>query len=154
MSEPLYLLDTGVLLALVRGQALGRSIDQRFGLRAAKQRPLVCIVTHGELWVLARRNNWGPQKSTVLQTMFDSLVTVDIIHSAVIEAYVELDLRSRDHPAGARNMGKNDLWIAAAAKATSAMLLTLDRDFAHLIPDPVAGVIIDSPPGASQTTSP
>lgn len=153
MSEPLYLLDTGVLLTLVRGQALGRSIDQRFGLRAAKQRPLVCIVTHGEIWVLARRNNWGPQKCTVLRTMLDDLVTVDISHSAVIEAYVELDQLSRAHPDGARNMGKNDLWIAAAAKATGAMLLTLDQDFAHLIPNHVAGIIIDSQPGASEPSA-
>ena len=153
MSEPLYLLDTGVLLTLVRGQTLGRSIDQQFGLRAAKQRPFVCIVTHGEIWVLARRNDWGPQKCAALQTMLDNLVAVDISHSAVIEAYIELDLLSRAHPDGARNMGKNDLWIAAAAKATGAMLLTLDQDFAHLIPAPVAGVILDSQPGASQTIS-
>lgn len=150
MSERLYLLDTGVLLTLVRGQALGRSIDQRFGLRAAKQRPLVCIVTHGELRVLARRNNWGRQKRAALQTTLDNLVTVDISHPAVIEAYVELDLLSQAHPAGARNMGKNDLWIAAAAKTTGAMLLTLDQDFAHLIPTHVAGVIIDPQPGASE----
>jgi hypothetical protein len=31
MSDPLYLLDTNVLLLLVRGQDLGRHIDQRFG---------------------------------------------------------------------------------------------------------------------------
>ena len=44
MSEPLYLLDTNVLLFLARGGALGQHIDARFGLRAARQRPLVCVV--------------------------------------------------------------------------------------------------------------
>jgi len=29
-------------------------------------------------------------------------------------------------------MGKNDLWIAATASATSAKLLTSDQDFLHL----------------------
>ena len=29
-------------------------------------------------------------------------------------------------------MGKNDLWIAACAKATGATLLTTDKDFDHL----------------------
>ncbi len=32
----------------------------------------------------------------------------------------------------ARNMGKNDLWIAAAAHIIQATLLTTDKDFLHL----------------------
>jgi tRNA(fMet)-specific endonuclease VapC len=32
----------------------------------------------------------------------------------------------------ARNMGKNDLWIAASAHATKATLLTTGKDFFHL----------------------
>lgn len=32
----------------------------------------------------------------------------------------------------ARNMGKNDLWIAATASALDLTLLTTDRDFDHL----------------------
>jgi len=32
----------------------------------------------------------------------------------------------------ARNMGKNDLWIAATAYVTEATLLTMDKDFEHL----------------------
>jgi predicted nucleic acid-binding protein len=31
-----------------------------------------------------------------------------------------------------RNMGKNDLWIAATAYALNAVLLTTDADFDHL----------------------
>ncbi len=32
----------------------------------------------------------------------------------------------------AKNMGKNDLWIAATASVLSATLLTTDNDFSHL----------------------
>ena len=32
----------------------------------------------------------------------------------------------------ARNMGKNDLWIAATASVLEAKLLTTDADFGHL----------------------
>jgi hypothetical protein len=64
-------------------------------------------------------------------------------HPSVIDAYVELDLASQNHPDGARNMGKNDLWIAACAKAGSATLLTTDNDFSHLIPDHLDGEVID-----------
>jgi tRNA(fMet)-specific endonuclease VapC len=143
MSEPLYLLDTNVLLFLTRGSALGKHIDARFGLRAARQRPLVCVVSHGEVWVLARRNGWGDEKQAALRNLLENVVNVDINHPRVIDAYVELDLVSQSNPAGARNMGKNDLWIAAAAKASGATLLTTDNDFDHLIPDHLAGVVID-----------
>lgn len=32
----------------------------------------------------------------------------------------------------ARNMGKNDIWIAATASVLGAVLLTTDNDFDHL----------------------
>lgn len=44
-----YLLDTSVMMLLVRGEEPGRAIDQRFGLSSATERPLVSIVTHAEL---------------------------------------------------------------------------------------------------------
>lgn len=138
-----YLLDTNVLLALVRGGALGAAIDERFGLRAAAQRPLICVVTHGEIKVLARRNGWGAQKLASLDEALAAFVTVDINHPRVVDAYVELDLASQSHPDGARNMGKNDLWIAAAAKAAGATLLTMDKDFEPLLGTQLDGVYID-----------
>ena len=144
MSEPVYLLDTSVVLPLVRGNALGSHIDQRFGLRSARQRPLVSVVSLGEVHVLAKRNGWGEAKLRSLSNALDNLVVVDISHPSVIEAYVQLDLLSQSHPDGARNMGKNDLWIAACAKAAGATLLTTDNDFSHLIPEHLDGEVIDA----------
>lgn len=130
----LYLLDTNVVLALVRGRALGLFIDSTFGLSTAKRRPAISVVTHGEVRALASRNRWGEDKLTALQGMLDALVTVDVNVAEVIDAYVEIDIYSQQHPDGARNMGKNDLWIAACAKASGATLLTTDKDFDHLNP--------------------
>ncbi len=113
MSQRIYLLDTSVILPLVRGNALGKHIDQRFGLQASAQRPFVSVVSLGEVRVLAKRNDWGAAKLRSLSNALDNLVVVDINHPSVIDAYVELDLVSQSHPDGARNMGKNDLWIAA-----------------------------------------
>lgn len=148
MSDRLYLLDTSVVFALVRGKELGQSIDAMFGLSRIQVRPLVSIVTHGEIWVLAHRNRWGEAKREALRSALENLVTVDIHPPAVIEAYVEADLRSQDHPEGSRNMGKNDLWIAACARAAGAHLLTNDQDFAHLFPDFVEGTVIPHVAGA------
>jgi predicted nucleic acid-binding protein len=130
----LYLLDTNVVLALVRGKALGVFIDSTFGLSTAQCRPVISVVTHGEVRALASRNGWGGAKLTALQGALDALVTVDVNVAEVIDAYVEIDIYSRQHPDGARNMGKNDLWIAACAKASGATLLTTDKDFDHLNP--------------------
>lgn len=132
MTSRLFLLDTNIVLTLVRGNALAMSIDKRFALRASKVSPLISIVTHGEVLVLARRNGWGANKLNALQQALDSLVTVDINHPDVLDAYVEIDLFSQSYAQGARNMGKNDLWIAACAKAAGATLLTTDKDFEHL----------------------
>ena len=108
-----FLLDTNIVLTLVRGNDLATRIDATYGLRASAVRPLISIVTHGEVRVLAERNRWGDAKRRALQRALDELVTVDIHHPAVLDAYVAIDLASQGHPEGARNMGKNDLWIAA-----------------------------------------
>lgn len=106
------------------------------------QRPLICVVTHGEIKVLAQRTGWGSKKLAAMDEALAAFVTVDINHPRVIDAYVELDLASQSHPDGARNMGKNDLWIAAAAKAAGATLLTTDKDFEHLLGAQLDGVYI------------
>jgi len=64
VSHRIYLLDTSVILPLVRGNALGKHIDQRFGLQASAQRPFVSVVSLGEVRVLAKRNDWGDRCST------------------------------------------------------------------------------------------
>lgn len=135
----LYLLDTNIVLALVRGQALGAT----FGLSAGKRRPAISVVTHGEVRVLASRNGWGTAKIEALQNALDAIVTVDINIAEVIDAYVEIDIYSQQHSGGARSMGKNDLWIAACAKASGATLLTTDKDFDHLDPDLLTVKYID-----------
>ena len=85
------------------------------------------------------------------QTLSD-VVTVDLGHPGVVEAYVEFDLISQAHPDGAWNMGKNDLWIAAAAKAAGATLLTTDKDFDHLVGDHLDGEVIDPTVVGAETT--
>ena len=134
MSDPFYVLDTNIVLTLVRGNTLARFIDNQFGLRSSKVRPAISIVTHGEVRVLASRNGWGAAKLTALRNALDNLVTIDIYHPAVLDAYVEIDVYSQRHPSGARNMGNNDLWTSACARAANAVLLTTDKDFDHLSP--------------------
>lgn len=144
MAEPPYLLDTSVLLPLIRGKELGRYIDTTYKLSSQPGRHLICSVTHGEILALAAANGWGSAKRGALQRMLESLVTVDIYDDDVITCYVEMVTASRAYPKGSREkMGQNDLWIAAVTKATSAVLLTADKDFDHLHPAHIQRIYID-----------
>ncbi len=78
------------------------------------------------------------KKFQVLQRIFDSVVIVEVRYSDLIAAYAEIDTFSQGKhenrllKMSARNMGKNDLWIAATAYTTGSQLLTADKDFNHL----------------------
>ncbi len=124
-----YLLDTNVLLALVRGKTLGEAIDSRFGLRSAINRSMICVVTAGEMLSLAHQFAWGRTKRDELQAILDEVVWIDINHPDIIDAYAEIDFASRSQ---GLKMGKNDVWIAATAKVSKTTLLTTDQDFDHL----------------------
>lgn len=49
-----------------------------------------------------------------------------------IDAYSQGKLENQPLKKSSRNMGKNDLWIAAIASLTNSTLITTDRDFSHL----------------------
>ena len=88
--------------------------------------------------MLARRNNWGSKRLKIVEKMYDQLVVVDINSQDILDACIDVDLFSDGkHPGktlslSSRNMGKNDLWIAATAIVTNSALNTADRDFEHL----------------------
>ena len=110
-----YVLDTNVLLHLIRGQALGAKIDQAFGLTSTLHRQIVSIVSQAELWVIADRKGWGGAKRSALQHALDNLVVMPIDSLDLVEAYVKIARADSAAAEGARNLGKNDIWIAATA---------------------------------------
>ena len=127
-----YLLDTNILLAYVRWQALAQYIEKTYQLGTLQPAPLISIVSEAEIRVLAAQNKWGPFKVKMLEEkMLDFLTIVPIPHKDMLNAYVEIDDFSRRH---GHIMGKNDIWIAATARVEHATILTTDRDFDHLHP--------------------
>jgi tRNA(fMet)-specific endonuclease VapC len=131
----LYLFDTSVLLALLRGKQLGSYLNQTFRLSEVINRPIISVVSHGEIMAMAERNAWGDKKRAGLQNMLDDLITIDLSDPLIIANYVLVDQKNLSHPKGARNISDNDMWIAATAIATGALLLTTDQDFLHLHPN-------------------
>ncbi|HEX8507303.1 MAG TPA: PIN domain-containing protein [Hymenobacter sp.] len=104
-------------------------------------RTLLSVVVAAELEVFALRAKWLEQKRRYLQNMRARFPPIEIT-DALIPAYAHLDAYSQGHlpaqplppPLTARNMGKNDLWIAATALYFDTELHTADNDFDHLIP--------------------
>ncbi len=141
--KPSYVLDTNILLALVRGNSLGLSIDTAYGLRAHLQRHVVSVVSQAELLVLADRKNWGQAKRDAVHLMFENLVVLPVDGEALLRAYVEVSRADMAWREGPRNMGKNDIWIAATAVSSGLPLLTTDKDFRFLDGDLVQVLWID-----------
>lgn len=135
MPSPSYVLDTNILVHLIRDDAIGQHVNDKYELTEQTLWPVICVVSHGEILSLAQRLGWGEAKIKRMEQLLDDLVTVGISHPDVLRAYAEVDVTSQRHAEGARNMGKNDLWIAAVTRVSGGTLITTDKDFDHLHPD-------------------
>lgn len=128
---PAWILDTNILVHLLRGKAAGRDLDQRFGLTTSAVRPSICIVTVGECLSLAKQFGWGAQKQKALRDLLNQLPVVDINEPSILDRYAEIDAVCK---AAGNKLKKNDLWIAASAAVLGAAVLTCDRDFSGIPP--------------------
>ena len=102
-------------------------------------RAIISVVVAGELEAFALKSSWGQRKVAVIRSMFERFgvfeIGANLIPSyAQLDAYSQGKLTTQPLPPGmsARNMGKNDLWIAATALYFDLELHTADRDFDHL----------------------
>lgn len=138
--DPLFLLDTNILVHLVRGDAIWQRIVAQYAPLLADPKPILSIVTVGEIRSLALQFGWQVARLNQMQFALTCFPTVNIDHAVILDAYAMLDAYalSRGH-----TLGKNDLWIAATAHVMSAILLTTDRDFDILHPMFVQRIWVD-----------
>ena len=123
----LVVFDTNVVIAHLRRQQL-------LPLRA-----MLPFAVVGELEAFALKADWGYQKVAFLRQLLERYPLVGFVPElatiyARLDAYSQGKLQGQPLPAGmsARNMGKNDLWIAATALYLDLPLHTMDNDFDHL----------------------
>jgi tRNA(fMet)-specific endonuclease VapC len=133
-----YFLDTNILLAYLRKHHLVNTIQTYFEDEGGPVQMFTSAVCIGELTSIGIRNNWGEQKMEALDSLKDSVLITTELNELMIRRYAEIDafsqgrLQEKQLRGSARNMGKNDLWIAATASVLNATLITTDKDFDHL----------------------
>jgi predicted nucleic acid-binding protein len=130
MPSP-FLLDTNILVHLIRRDVLGANINLLYAPLLTDPRPAISTVTGGELRSLAYQWNWGEERKEQMRFLLGYFDRVPVDALEIQEAYAVLDAYSESM---GRTMGKNDVWIAASAHVTGRSLLTTDRDFDHLHP--------------------
>lgn len=95
----------------------------------------ISIASIAEVQSIAFQNNWGSVKLTSLEYLFNNVTVIELT-DILIDSYINIDAFSqRNHPRfqefphkTSRNMGKNNLWIAATASLlnlTSLQMQTL-----------------------------
>ena len=132
-----FVLDTNIIILLVRETSRERVADL-IGLNDSENQFIISIVTVGELESFGLQNRWGDRKFATMYGILEDVVNVGLEYESIISEYAQIDAFSqRRHSSrllnvSARNMGKNDLWIAATASALDVPLITADADFDHL----------------------
>lgn len=100
-------------------------------------RLVVPIIVAGELEAFALKADWGIQKvqrkNYILRRfpIADLETEITLIY-AQVDAFSQGKLQGYSLGTSARNMGKNDIWIAATALYLDMELHTTDNDFDHL----------------------
>jgi len=135
-----FVLDTGMVLGYIRGAGYAEYAEKHFSVSTPPNISVVSVVTIGEIYSLSVQFDWGSEKQRKLKEVLSKLPVVDINHSEILEKYAEIDAFSQGkHPSKrlpqgmtSRNMGENDVWIAATCSVLGGILLTTDHDFDHL----------------------
>lgn len=133
-----YLFDTNILLLYMRPSDLKEKVEQMLNLQDKMDTLIVSVVSVGEIKSLAIQNKWGERRLEKLEALLQKILIADIRINSILQRYAEIDAFSQGKLSTlkanftARNMGKNDLWIAATASVLNIPLLTTDNDFDHL----------------------
>ncbi len=134
-----YLWDTNILIHCIRHSDQFAEMNRAHNFFAAGNRVFLSVVNLGEIESFGHQRNWGLPKWEKLQRVVGSVSLLNI-YEEVIHAYARIDVFSQGKLVGqplplglsARNMGKNDLWLAATAHVGNLVFVTSDRDFDHL----------------------
>jgi tRNA(fMet)-specific endonuclease VapC len=130
------LLDTNIIINYVRNERFRKHFQKNYQIKGNTL--ITSVVVVGELESFALQPKWRESKQNDLKDILEDLIIFPIRIQQIINRYAEIDafsqnkLTNKPLKMSARNMGKNDIWIAATASVYDMTLLTMDNDFEHL----------------------
>jgi predicted nucleic acid-binding protein len=127
--EPIVL-DPEILLELFRGKEFGQWLDATYRLRERPNRPIVSIVTVGEILAIAERRGYGAERRDRLEELLADVVVVDVTRP--IAEWFALILAETQRIG--KPIGEDDTWISATTAALEATLIAKDTDFDKIPP--------------------
>ncbi len=136
-----YILDTNIVLIYTRESPLTKIIENKYSLFNSKNKLYLSVVTIAELKSLILQRNYGEKKLRILEDMLNDFSIIDINIDEILDRYAKIDaysqgkLKKKKGDFTARNMGENDLFIAATSSVYDLVLITTDKDFNHLSPE-------------------
>ncbi|MEY4539767.1 MAG: hypothetical protein RLZZ306_1524 [Bacteroidota bacterium] len=130
------LFDTNIILTIARTKFPSKIIEY---LNPEDEQIYISVVNIAEAQCIAFQNGWGKAKMVAMEYFFNQVRAIEVT-DILVPSYINIDAFSQcSHPEIAvyehitpRNMGKNDLWIAATASLLNLKLITTDADFDHL----------------------
>ena len=120
------MLDTGLLIHALRGSPAFTVIDKNLGLTARGFRPVISIISQGELLGFSKKRKWGAGKVSGLSNLLQNVVIIPIDQDRIADTYSDLEYQNISN---GLNLGQNDLWIAATSIEYGLQILTFDGDF-------------------------
>lgn len=132
-----YLLDTNIIIIYGRDSELSRRIEEKYNLFDSNNSLAISVVTLGEIDAFIKKIGIGEKRQKRIEKIISRLAKVRVNSKEIISRYGDIDAYSQGKLKNkgnfsARNMGKNDIWIAATASVYDLTLLTTDKDFDHL----------------------
>ena len=133
-----FVFDTNIILNYLKDSPIKKIIENKYDPFGSDNTSIVSVISIGELKAFSLKNNWGNPRILKMNNIIKDFVIADINTEDIVDRYAEIDAFSQGRLNGkvsnfsARNMGKNDIWIAATASVLDATLLTTDNDFDHL----------------------
>ncbi len=124
-------IDTNVLVAYIRGNRLAEHIENQFGLKKRATKPIICIVSKGEIFKLAEQFGWQQAKRAAMSDLLSDLIIAPIKDEDVVLRYAQIShYLSSLKPSV--TIQQNDMWIAAIASCIEAHVITTDKDYQRL----------------------
>jgi tRNA(fMet)-specific endonuclease VapC len=129
------------LLSCIRANDDYFDLEKEFDFFYNGNNTFISTISVGEIYSIAHQRNWQKRKKQRLKEVLDFFgKPLPITNKRIVEMYARIDAYSQGKLVGnplpkglsARNMGKNDVWIAATANVLDLHLVTMDKDFAHL----------------------